>query len=263
MKIGTFTEREKQRETVPRPRAAKPRPSPKPRPTKNRHIREQPPKKKIDYKKYRRYWPVVVGIALLLAGLSLIWGLRSQQQKTDTAQIQTGVAVAERDATAVQAKSLAEQVKEACADADARAQLPDAMCDKADQVSRDPIPAVPGPKGQQGDTGVPGVPGVAGAAGTPGASGDKGAQGATGLKGDKGDKGDTGDKGSTGDKGEKGDTGTTGSKGSQGDAGAGISSLTFESDGNGGCAAVVTYTDGRVERPAVSPQVCTSQGLLN
>jgi hypothetical protein len=39
--------------------------------------------------------------------------------------------------------------------------------------------------------------------------------------------------------------------------------LTFESDGNAGCVAVVTYTDGRVERPAVSPQVCKSQGLLN
>jgi hypothetical protein len=255
MKIGAFQEREKkQRTDVPRPRPS------------NRHVREQPPKKKIDYKKYRRYWPVIVGVALILAALALVFGYRSEQQKTDVAQTQTGVAVAERDATAVQAKSLADQIKEACEDPSERNQVPEAACVKANEVSNNPIPAIPGPRGPQGDTGVSGVPGVAGAAGTPGTAGSKGDAGVAGPKGDKGDKGDTGDKGVAGDKGatgDKGEAGATGSKGSQGDAGAGISSLTFESDGNAGCVAVVTYTDGRVERPAVSPQVCTSQGLLN
>jgi hypothetical protein len=259
MKIGAFKEREKQ-ETKVLP------PSPK-----SRHLRTIE-KEPFDWNKYRKYWPILVGLALILAALSLVYGLRAEKQKTDTAQVQTGVAVAERDATAVQAKSLADQIKEACNDPDARDQVPQAACIKADAVSNNPIPAVPGspgPRGQQGPEGVPGVPGSAGDPGTPGALGNQGSRGDQGSKGDqgipglKGDQGEQGDKGDQGAKGDQGTQGAQGDQGSIGPAGPGIQSLTFASDGNGGCVAVVTYTDGRVDRPAVSPQVCSSQGLLN
>jgi collagen triple helix repeat protein len=280
MKIGAFGDREGKG-------------PPAPRPTSHRAPPEPQTKKQAAQEKVRKYWPVVIGLALMLAGLAMVLGLRSETQKKETAQAQTGVVVAERNATAVQAKSLADQVQEACADPEAREKLPKTMCDKADEVSRAPIPAVPGPRGAPGQEGEPGVPGVAGtpgapgdagprgASGTPGERGDTGATGAAGAAGPKGDKGDAGqqgtagpagssgpagpkgDQGVAGPKGDPGDKGDPGEQGPQGEPGPGIENFDFAKDGDSGCEAVITYTDGRVNRVSVNSQVCQSQGLLN
>ncbi|HYH26980.1 MAG TPA: hypothetical protein VD834_16665, partial [Blastococcus sp.] len=90
---------------------------------------------------------VLAAAALMVAFLvvSVLWAQRGEQQ----AQTQTGVVAQERDATAAQAQSLAEQIKAACS----AAALSGPVCEQAAAVAATPVPPVPGPQGPAGDPG--------------------------------------------------------------------------------------------------------------
>lgn len=208
------------------------------------------------YLRIRRYWPVLVGVALVIAALLLVFSLRDRQQEVQTVTGQKDVAVAQRDATAGQAQSLADQITTACADPSARAELPSTLCTRAAQVRQDPIPGVPGapgapgdpgPQGAQGipgEPGAPGTPGSPGLPGMPGPQGEPGVPGAPGAPGSPGSPGAEGPRGDTGPEGPPGDTGPEGPPGDTGPAGA---------DGTPAESYTMTFPGG-------STQTCTRSG---
>ncbi|MFL6144100.1 MAG: hypothetical protein ACJ72N_19825 [Labedaea sp.] len=109
------------------------------------------------------------------------------------------------------AKSLADQVAEACAKGGpAAAELGDA-CRQAHDVQQLPGPAgAPGPEGPRGD---PGLAGPGGPAGSPGPTGPPGGDGQAGAAGPQGTAGEAGPAGPAGPAGEPGPAGTDGSNG--------------------------------------------------
>jgi hypothetical protein len=243
---------------------------------------------------WRRWWPVLVGVALLIAALLLVFSIRTKTAEVTSVTGAKDVAVAQRDATALQSQNLATQITQACNDKDAASELPAGLCVRAQQIKQDPIPGVPGapgapgpagPTGTNGAAGIPGEPGVAGAPGAAGAAGIPGAPGAAGTDGTPGAAGTDGTPGAAGTDGTPGAAGTPGlpgtpgldgapgpqgnpgPQGAQGVPGAtgqpgrGIAGLRFEGDGNGNCNAVITYTDGPPDIVPVSPAVCDSGGV--
>lgn len=179
-----------------------------PRPPKPRRVRPW----------WLSLWPLVVGVALVVASMAMVVALRASRNDVETVTVQKDIAEAQRDATADQAMTLAEQIAKACQDPAAAKQLPPGSCDQAQQIRSDPVPI-------SGPAGSPGLQGPAGPAGLPGEQGPKG---------------------------DPGPPGPPGPAGSQGD---GIASISFEGSA-GACSAVTTLSDGRVIRSRVANQIC-------
>lgn len=228
-------------------------------------------KQRPDFKALgKRYWPVLVGAALVIAALLLIFSLRSSQQEVVDVTGEKDIAASQRDAAAGQAQTLAQQIIAACADAETRAELPPGLCSRAAQVSADPVPPVPGapgapgPEGPVGPSGLPGVAGIDGDPGTPGIQGvpgPPGMDGSPGVSGSNGADGTPGVPGPQGDPGANGRDGVDGGPGPAGPPGASIRSLQFQADGSGSCNAIVILTDGTQLPPSpVAPEVCGDSG---
>lgn len=196
----------------------------------------------------RRFWPVLVGVALVVAALALMLGLRSSQGQTE-------VAAAQRDAAASQALSLADQVALACASPAARAELPESACVAAAQVRSDPVPPVAGASGAPGSEGPEGPAGPSGVQGLPGLPGLPGPPGDDGFPGTPGSQGDPGPQGPPGDPGMDGSDGAQGPIGPQGPVGVGIESVQLVQNA-AGCALLVTYTDQTSQTVPVAQSVC-------
>lgn len=149
---------------------------------------------------------------------------------------------------AQQGRSLAEQVREACASPQLNTDEMLAICKKADQVVEEPAPSSPlkGDKGEKGDPGEQGPRGFQGPVGPQGPRGAKGDQGDTvvGEEGADGATGATGPKGEKGDKGDKGEKGDPGTNGTNGSNGRGIQSIACT---QGNASFTITYTDGTSE----------------
>lgn len=230
---------------------------------------EPPSKRKRLLKKFL---PVLVGVSLVVAALTLVFGVLQFRGEKE-------VATAQRDATADQAITLAEQVSQACASPQTAATLPPGTCSQAQQVKTDPVPAVDGapgapgsegPQGVAGDPGSPGFPGVAGSPGDPGAPGSPGAVGGLGPSGAPGSPGGSGPQGALGpqgaqgvqgasgapgDAGAAGAAGAQGAQGAPGPAGRGIAQISRTGSGDS-CAFVVTFDDGATQTVDVDPAVC-------
>jgi hypothetical protein len=125
-------------------------------------------------------------LMLTLGAAATISGVRSD---TDAQQVTISRVVTERDATAAQGLSLAEQVRAACANGGpTAAQLGDA-CRSAEHVAHHPVV---GPAGRPGTTGAQGLPGATGPEGPPGPSGAAGSPGRDGEDGKAGRDGKDG-----------------------------------------------------------------------
>lgn len=94
---------------------------------------------------------VIIGLALVLAAASLVVALRQAQNTTAAVTHQKDTAVAERDAAAQQASTLAEQVTAACNAGGASADQLRGIgaCAKAEQVKANPVVTAPGPTQDQ------------------------------------------------------------------------------------------------------------------
>jgi hypothetical protein len=156
---------------------------------------------------------------LLLLGLAvaavvfLAGSVFAAQLWRQEAQDLTGVVEQQRDATAAQAASLAEQIQAECA----AGTLTVAVCQQAAVVAATPIP---GPTGPQGIPGQAGEPGTAGEPGPAGSAGPTGEAGEPGVAGTDGRDGLDGRDGTDGVDGRDGDPGPTGPSGEPGPAGA-------------------------------------------
>lgn len=157
-----------------------------------------------------RWVPWVIAVAVVLA-LAAGWWITSQ---SSTAQDDKVVAETQRDATAQQAGTLADQVAQACAAGGATADELQrrGACQQAAQVQTTPVPAVPG---------VDGLPGKAG-------------RGITGTRLDGGHLLVSYTDGTTDDVGT-----VTGATGTAGLAGRGITGSTIE-----GGRLVLSFDDG-------------------
>lgn len=172
------------------------------------------------------------------------------------------------------AKTLAEQVIEACDDGTIRlderylcesAQGVKSTTEKAEERSIGTGPAGPagpagprgfrgpaGPAGEDGSEGVQGVPGPAGIPGDagelgiPGEPGVPGVPGAPGTTGEPGARGPSGERGPAGPAGPAGTAGPAGDPGPKGSQGRGIAAIECQADGRWS----VTYTDGQTESVA-------------
>lgn len=155
----------------------------------------------------KRLWPVLVGVALIVAATALVLSVKTSNRQVENVTTQKDLVVQQRDATAGQAKTLASQISEACADSDAKSSLPSGLCSQAERVKIAPIPGIPGatgPQGVPGEPGIAGTPGEPGTAGTPGEPGTAGAQGIQGVQGPQGVQGAQGDTGPPGAQGPAG-----------------------------------------------------------
>jgi collagen triple helix repeat protein len=142
-------------------------------------------------------WAVVVMMVLgTLATVNQLGSERSEGQVTIT-QLAT-----ERDATAAQGLSLAEQVRQACGSGGQTTSQLGTACQSAERVVRDPIPGPTGRPGPTGAVGPPGTSGLPGTVGPPGATGPPGANGADGKNGKDGVDGANGKDGKDGKAGE-------------------------------------------------------------
>jgi hypothetical protein len=157
-------------------------------------------------------WVVVV--AVTVAALALSWQAVSlftnRQAATDSG--------ASAQASAGQAKSLADQVAAACASGSAL--VPQSLCQHAAVVQANPAPGptgAPGAEGLQGPQGPQGEQGLIGPKGDPGATG---AQGIAGIDGALGPSGQPGAPGAAGPDGGVGPAGPAGAQGAKGDPGA-------------------------------------------
>lgn len=170
---------------------------------------------------------LIAGTGLLFV-VALLLGQGAADTEDQNATLTTGNAVLEqqRNATADQATTLADQVATACAaGGDARAELDRVgACQQAEQVQAAPIvgpqgpagpagPAVVGPRGPQGIPGPPGPPGAPGGVGAPGSDGANGSTGPVGPGGSDGDDGSDGVAGSAGPPGPVGPQGAAGPRG--------------------------------------------------
>ena len=161
---------------------------------------------------------VIAAVVIYLA----IWGSGESQGKD--------AETAGRVAAQGQAKSLAEQVDEACKNSPVAARQQRLNCAQAKEIVEQGPAGPTGPPGAVGPQGPPGRDGRDGitppcalqanrCVGPTGAIGAQGPIGKTGLVGPAGPKGDKGDTGETGAQGPKGDAGLQGEKGDKGDPG--------------------------------------------
>lgn len=150
----------------------------------------------------------VLAVALAVVGLLLGRGQADTQTENAGLTADNGILEQQRNATAEQATTLADQVVAACAvGGDTAEELQQVgACQQAAQVQATPIvgpqgpPGPPGasivgprgPQGLQGDPGVPGAAGIPGVAGQPGMDGADGSDGATGPAGPPGEQGPAG-----------------------------------------------------------------------
>lgn len=88
---------------------------------------------------------LIIGVAAI-AVLFLLGSVFVAQLGRQEARDQTGAVEQQRDATAAQAQSLAEQIKAACRDGS----LAGPICTQAAQVAAEPIPGPQGPRGEPG-----------------------------------------------------------------------------------------------------------------
>jgi hypothetical protein len=149
----------------------------------------------------------IVGILALVALGYLVFGKLAETDRADTAT--------------VTAKTLGDQVKDACARGDVS--VAD-LCRRAAEVAAAPAPGPgppgpPGPEGPQGLLGPPGPTGPAGPAGVIGATGALGPEGPPGEAGQPGPPGPKGEPGGPGPAGPQGDPGPAGPQGTPGAAG--------------------------------------------
>lgn len=185
-------------------------------------------------------------VAAAAAVLFLAGSVLAAQLGRDAAQTQTGVVEQQRDATAAQAASLAEQIKAACA----AGELAGAVCQQAEQVAAEPVVGPVGPQGIPGASGVPGPVGPAGPMGPQGPAGPQGPVGPTGAPGPGGADGTDGNDGQDGTDGAPGEPGQPGEPGAPGQEGP------RGSDGQDGSPAT-SYT---MTFPGGSTQTCTRTG---
>lgn len=210
-------------------------------------------------------WIVIV--AVVVAALALSWQaislFTSHQAATDSG--------ASAQASAGQAKSLADQVAAACASGSAL--VPQSLCQHAAVVQANPAPGpagapgaeglqgpqgLTGPQGEQGLIGPKGDPGATGAQGIAGIDGALGPSGQPGAPGAAGSEGPAGPAGPAGAQGPKGDPGTPGADGAPGPypvSGAFVSDTTTTP---ATCSYVVTYSD---QRSIISPAPLAVCGL--
>jgi hypothetical protein len=160
-------------------------------------------------------WLVV--IAVTVAALALCWQawslFTSHQAATDSG--------ASAEASAGQAKSLADQVAAACASGSAL--VPQQLCQHAAVVQANPAPGpagAPGAEGLQGPQGLTGPQGEQGLLGPKGDPGATGAQGIAGIDGALGPPGPAGQPGTPGTAGSPGTPGADGTNGTNGQDGA-------------------------------------------
>lgn len=169
------------------------------------------------HRKESRLIPILVGLTIILAAVLLFWDGRNSESERDTA-------VGQRDATAAQAVTLADQV---IADCNVDQLADTSTCLAARELRAEPIPGPPGPQGDPGQPGAPGIagppgvgipgqPGPPGEMGVPGQDGMVGAAGAAGAAGPAGERGPAGAAGPAGPQGEPGPTGPAGPQGNAG-----------------------------------------------
>jgi hypothetical protein len=103
---------------------------------------------------------VAFGLALVSLGVWVTTGAGQVEDQVQVAEVERGVAVEQRDATAEQAQRAADPVLQLCAQGDEVAQALNerGACGLAQQVATTPVPPVAGPTGATGATGVPGPP---------------------------------------------------------------------------------------------------------
>ncbi|HEV2778537.1 MAG TPA: hypothetical protein VGX25_03980 [Actinophytocola sp.] len=156
----------------------------------------------------RRVGEIVVVALIVYVAVDLIGAQFRADRATDEKT------VAQRDA-----KSLADQVAEACAKGGSTALELGAACQKAAEVQT----AIPGPPGEPGQAGASGPAGPRGAPGPPGPigpKGDPGERGPPGAPGTDGPAGPAGPPGEAGPPGPQGEPGPAGPAGEPGPAGA-------------------------------------------
>src|ERR1044072_4534413 len=172
---------------------------------------------------------VAIAIAILLGVVYLVGRTIWSASDADTATTDKEQAQGQAAAAQGQARSLADQVAEACAKGGDTAKELGSACSRATSIQRTvpvPVPGPAGPQGGQGPAGTSGVPGPAGPQGNPGVPGPAGVPGAEGPKGSNGEPGTTGaagqngQDGATGPAGPQGETGPPGATGERGPAGA-------------------------------------------
>lgn len=161
---------------------------------------------KFDKAATRRDLVLFIAVVLLagwLGYMTYLSGAETTDARADTAAAQE------------QAKSLADQVAEACAKGGTTAAELGAACQKAAEVQREPAPTPPrdgepGPRGPQGPSGFDGSPGSTGPTGPPGPPGAEGPAGPAGAAGAAGEPGPPGAQGEPGPQGPAGADGAPG-----------------------------------------------------
>lgn len=176
---------------------------------------------------------VIAALAVTLAAAGLVLGRGQATTQTENADLVGSNQVLEqqRNATADQASTLADQVASACAAGGTTAEQLQQVgaCQQARQVQASPIAGPAGPRGPAGESivgprGPQGMPGPVGPAGVPG---DVGAPGAAGADGMNGTNGAAGTNGSNGTDGAPGTAGPMGEPGPPGPRGAPASGFSF------------------------------------
>jgi hypothetical protein len=164
-----------------------------------------------------RFWPIFVGVCLVVAGLFSVWTALSDSKQVVQLSAEKVAAETQRDFVANRASTFAADALSACSDEEIKEKLPVNMCPAATRIASDPIPKqIVGPQGERGLQGVQGIQGPAGPAGLAGVDGKDGLPGPRGV---------------------------------------GIVSVAFEASGSR-CFAVIQLSDGRVDRPEVASQIC-------
>jgi hypothetical protein len=205
---------------------------------------------------------VIAALAVTLAAAGLILGRGQATTQTENAGLVDSNQVLEqqRNATADQATTLADQVAAACAAGGTAAEqlLQVGACQQAQQVQASPIVGPAGPPGPAGESivgprGPQGVPGPVGPAGVPG---DVGAPGADGMDGTNGVDGVNGADGANGTDGAPGAAGPMGDPGPPGPRGAPASEFSF-TDADGVTQVCTRTPDSPDDAPTYS---CAPEG---
>lgn len=148
---------------------------------------------------------IIALCGLMLCVVVTLVGLADSRREQRNTQAQVVQVVRERDVTAAQGLTLAEQVKAVCSAGPSPGSGWGQACRTADQVVATPIPGPPGPRGAPGVPGNAGAPGVPGVSGVPGSTGPIGPTGPTGPPGIPGVPGTDGKSGADGKPGRPGE----------------------------------------------------------
>lgn len=191
----------------------------------------------------------IVAAAAVAAVVFLVIGKLTETDRADNN-------AAAADSATNNAKSLADQVKAACARGDVSVA---SLCRKGSEVAANPAPSpqpVAGPQGAPGVNGAPGVPGAPGASGQPGIPGTPGVNGANGSNGQDGSPGATGAPGVPGKDGAPGKDGKDGAPGADGEDGVSVTGVTFDWTSASSCAVTVSFSDGTSKTYPTSTAAC-------